>query len=163
MAGGRDNVERIKLVFESARHGEHWFHVQWNPGGQGQEQFEVAANGVTIGKSARIDGKEDPYLKISERFRIKLKKGYNHITLQHLSGDGLRFTTIALCEFDQPPAILNPDLKFLTLKAYGAEIGEPGLMLDDRYVRLYAPGRRASEARIIFQYLTIIQSFQSSF
>jgi hypothetical protein len=44
-------------------------------------------------------------------------------------------------------------MKFPTLKAYEAECKEPGIMLDDTCLRLFAPKRKSREAEIVFRYL----------
>ena len=53
-----------------------------------------------------------------------------------------------------PPPPLRTDLKWPTAEAYGKEIGEAGTLLQNDYVLLFAPQRKAKEAKIIFGYLT---------
>jgi hypothetical protein len=50
-----------------------------------------------------------------------------------------------------PP--LKPNLKFPTLAAYEAEIAEPGELLQNEHLLLFAPKRKKKEADIIFRYL----------
>ncbi len=49
--------------------------------------------------------------------------------------------------------MINPQLKFPTLKSYENQIKEPGVLIDGWYVRMYAPKKREAQARIIFGYL----------
>lgn len=115
----------------------------------------VEVNGVLAGKSAVIDGEDKPYQETYDRFRLALRRGENRVALRHLCGDGLRFKAVVLSKSDRmpDPPYLNPGLKFPTLRAYEAEIKEGGVMLDGKYVRLFAPRRRAKEAKIVFDYL----------
>jgi hypothetical protein len=153
MATGREAVNEILLVFQAARSGEHWLHVTWHPGGSGSEQFEVACNGASAGKSPLVEAQQAPYQQRHDRFQAKLKRGKNEITLRRLSGDGLHFANLVLCQSDRPPSPLKPNLEFPTLEAYEAEIKEPGVMLDGLRVRLFAPARAARQANIIFELL----------
>jgi len=148
LASGRENVKQIRFVFQHKQAGDYWLHVAWNPGGSGKEQFEVSCNGRRIAESGVIDGKEDPYRQTHERFRPRLRVGENTITLRQLSGDGLRFSDIVLCR-----SHLRRGLKFETLASYEAGIEEPGVLLDSPHVRLFAPKRKAVQAKIIFGYL----------
>jgi hypothetical protein len=52
-----------------------------------------------------------------------------------------------------PAPPLNPNLKYATLDEYEKVIKSPGVMLDDKYVRLFAPKRKEKEAKIVFRYL----------
>jgi len=153
MATGREAVAEIQLLFQATRSGEYWLHVRWQPGGSGSEQFEVACNGAGAGKSPLVEAQTAPYQQRDDRFPVKLKRGKNEITLRRLSGDGLHFGNLVLCQSDRPPSPLKPSLEFPTLKAYEAEIKEPGVMLDGLRVRLFAPARAAQQAGLIFEYL----------
>jgi hypothetical protein len=153
IASGRERVKEIHLRFRSGHSGDYWLHIGWQPGGQGEEQFEVLSNAASVGESRMVDGARQPYQRIDERFRIKVKAGENEIKLRHLSGDGLHFVNLVLAKSQNPPPPLKPNLKFPTLKAYEAEIGEPGVVLDSTYVRLFAPRRMDQAAKVIFPYL----------
>ena len=153
MASGRESVREIQLLFQAPRSDEYWLHVTWQPGGSGSEQFEVACNGASVGKSPVVEAQEAPYQQRNERFKVRIKRGENEITLRHLSGDGLHFTNLVLCQSDRPPSPLNPTIKFPTLEAYEAEINERGVMLDGMHVRLFAPARLARQASAVFEYL----------
>ena len=155
LASGREPVKEIKFLFRSAISHDCWFHISWSPGGSGREQFDVLHNSVEVGKSALIDAQYKPNRFVAEKFRIRLNEGDNDITLRHLSGDGLHFKCVLLSASDVPPGVppLNPTLKFPTLKAYESECRERGIMLDRGNVRLFAPKRRAGEAKVIFEYL----------
>jgi hypothetical protein len=48
---------------------------------------------------------------------------------------------------------LKPNLKFLTLESYEAEIGEPGELLQNEHLLLFTPKRKKKEAEILFRYL----------
>jgi hypothetical protein len=48
---------------------------------------------------------------------------------------------------------MKPNLKWTTIPQYEAEIGEPGALLRDDYILLFAPARKAEEAKVIFGYL----------
>ena len=155
LASGRDSVKEIRFLFNNEAGSDCWLHISWNPGGSGKEQFEVLCNSAGVDKSVLANAGEKPYQLITEKFKVKLSKGDNKITLRHLSGDGLRFKYIFLSKSDKLPStpLLNPGLKFPTLKAYQAECKEPGIMLDEINIRLFAPKRKAREAKIIFKYL----------
>jgi hypothetical protein len=67
---------------------------------------------------------------------------------------------VAICGFvgaqtstpaDEQP--LKPNLKWTTVEAYSAEIGEPGVLLQSDHLWLFAPRSREKEAGIIFNYL----------
>ena len=100
-----------------------------------------------------VEASERPEQFIAEKFKVTLNNGNNTISIGHLSGDGLRFKNIVLCASDEAPAALKPTLKFRTIKEYESECGEPAVMLDSTYVRLFAPKRKGREANIIFKYL----------
>jgi hypothetical protein len=156
LASGRTSVKQIVFQFEAANAGRFWLHVSWNPGGSGNEQFEVYCNDKSLGKSSLVDGQEMPYQEIDEKFGVNLDKGPNIIKMKHLSGDGLRFRDILLsCSEDQSdlPSPLNPSLKYPTLKVYESAIKTRAIMLDSDYVRLFAPKMREKEASTIFEYL----------
>lgn len=156
LASGRESVRGIRFLFPCDKPGEYRLHAIWNPGGSGREQFEVMCNNASAGKSSLMDGTEAPYKDTADCFRVKLQQGENHILLQYLSGDGLRFKNIALCNFDDPsllPPPLNPELKFPTLGSYESEIKELGILLKSSYVWLFASRKREREAKIILEYL----------
>jgi len=52
-----------------------------------------------------------------------------------------------------PPPPLKPSLKWPTREAYEAEIGEPGTLVQDDVLLLFAPRRKEKEAKILFDYL----------
>ena len=153
LASGRESVKQIKIVFQHDRAGDCWLHVAWNPGGSGKEQFEVLWNGRKVGTSQLRDGSAYPYQMITERFQVNLVAGENTVTLGHLSGDGLRLERITLAKTIAVPAMINSALKFPTLQSYEERIREPGLLIDDCNIRLYAPKQREVQAKIIFGYL----------
>ena len=155
LASGRESVKEIHFLFENLADNEYWLHILWEPGGSGKEQFEVLCNSSKVDKSKLADAGEKPNQSIEDKFSFNLNKGANSITLRQLSGDGLRFKRIFLSTSDKKPLmpLLNPNLKFPTLKAYQAECQEPGIMLDDDCLRLFAPKSKAREAKIIFKYL----------
>ena len=155
LASGRESVKEIRILFANATPDTCWLHISWEPGGSGKEQFEVSCNSADAVRSALADADERPNQCLVEKFNIKLNAGDNNITLRRLSGDGLRFRYIFLSTSERDPStpLLNPNLKFATLKAYEAECGEQGIMLDDPCIRLYAPARKAKEAQTIFGYL----------
>ncbi len=150
LASGRKSVKEIQFLFSTLQSGDCWLHITWNPGGSGNEQFEMSCNAVNVGKSALLDAQQKPDQWTAERFKLKLNNGENNVTLRLLSGDGLRFKNIVLCTSDKLP---KPNLKYPNLEAYEASIEEPGVMLDSRYVRLFTPGEKTTEAKIIFKYL----------
>ncbi len=155
LASGRGSVKKIQFLFKHTAKGDCWLHISWNPGGSGKEQFEVFCNSVRVNKSKLADADRKPNQFIVEKFKVKLNEGHNGITLNYLSGNGMRFKYIFLSTSDKDPAIplLNPNLKFPTLKAYEAECKEAGIMLDDTRLRLFAPKRKAREAKVVFRYL----------
>jgi|GEM_PF-1921705 len=155
LVSGRVPVKEIRFVFASEAEGRYWLHIGWEPGGSGTEQFEVRCNSGEAARSTLADAAAKPNQSIVDRFGVTLKNGASEIALRHLSGDGLRFRYIFLSasEDESSSPLLSPDLKFPTLKAYEAECKEPGIMLDDRGMRLFAPKRKAKEAQIIFGYL----------
>ena len=153
LATDRDTVKEIQFVFTTEKAGDYWLHIKWNPGGSGKEQFEAFGNGKTIGKSDLIDAQQKPNQWFNEKMKIELNKGQNSVMLRQLSGDGLRCKTIVLCESQKCPAALKPTLKYRTLEEYEQVINEPGIIMDSFYVRLYAPKKRAKEAKVIFPYL----------
>ena len=155
LVSGRESVREISFLFSNSMENDYWFHICWDPGGSGKERFEVSCNSKENNKSNLANTEEKPNQHIVEKFKIKLNQGDNNITIRHLSGDGLRFRHIFLSTSDKEPAtpLLNPNLKFPTLEAYEAECKEPGIMLDDTGLRLFAPKRRSKEARIVFRYL----------
>jgi hypothetical protein len=153
LADGREPVKEIQFLFKHEKAESYWLHVAWNPGGSGKEQFEVLCNEESIGKSTLIDAKEKPDCRTDERFKAQLHAGDNVITLRHLSGDGLRFYNVVLCDSERMPPSVNPNLKFPTVEAYEAVIREPAVMLDGLHVCLFAPKQKAKEAKLIFDYL----------
>jgi hypothetical protein len=48
---------------------------------------------------------------------------------------------------------INPNLKYPTLKSYQETIQEAAILLDNNNICLYAPKKRAEEAKVIFKYL----------
>ncbi len=155
LVSGRDSVKEIQFTFSLPKEGECWLHISWEPGGSGKEQFEVLCNSKQIDKSKLVDAASKPNQAIISKFKVPLKSDNNTITLRHLSGDGLRFKYIFISNSDRDPSmpLLNPALKFPTLKSYETECNEPGIMLDDGRLRLFAPKTMAREAEIVFGYL----------
>ncbi len=153
LVSGREVIKEIRFLFNSPVQGNYWLYISWDPGGSGTEQFEVLLNSISIGKSNCIDAIERPNQFIDEKFSVSLNKGANNITICYISGDGLHFKNIALTSSDKVPSAIRPTLKFQTLKSYESECGEAGIMLDSVHVRLFAPKRKANEAKIIFEYL----------
>ncbi len=155
LASGQDSVKEIVFRYRVPQAGHQWLHIIWDPGWRGKEQFEALLNGTPIGTSQLINGSETPKVETVERFPLVHKRGQNEIQLRHLSGDGLEFLAILLTTGEKLPAggRVKPTLLFPTLGSYEKEIGEPGIVLDDDYVRFYAPKRKAREARIVHRYL----------
>jgi len=155
LASGRESVKEIRFLFEHPADGACWLHIGWNGGGSGKEQFAVFCNAAEVGQTKLADAGKKPYRSLTEKFAVKLEHGHNNVTLRHLSGDGLRFKYIFLSRAPKEPArpLLNPALKFPTLKAYERQCQEPGIMLDDARLRLLAPKRKTREAKLVFGYL----------
>ena len=155
LVSGRDHVKEIKFLFTSPINNDCWLHIRWEPGGSGKEQFEISCNSKEGNKSSLANAEEKPNQTITEKFKVKLIQGDNNIIIRYLSGDGLRFKYIFLSKSDSELSrpLLKPNLKFPTLKAYETECGEPGVMLDNTRLRLFAPKRKTKEAEIVFQYL----------
>lgn len=155
LASGMDIVKEIQLGFTLEAAGDFWLHLSWNPGGSGQEQFEVFANNVSIKKSELLNAQERPQQEIKETFKVGLQAGANTISLRQLSGDGLNFHNLSLTTTEELPYRhpLKPNLEFPTLQSYEKEIKEPGIILDSTHVRLFAPQRMATAAKVIFPYL----------
>jgi len=151
LASGRDPVRDIVLSYRVPRAGSYWFHVLWNPGGSGKEQFELLFNGMPTRKSRLVDGSETPEQQVAERFLLDHAAEENEILLRCLSGDGMRFVAILLSTGEEPPSPLSPTLKFPTLASYEAQIGEPGVISDSDRVRFYAPKRYRENASLVHQ------------
>ena len=152
LVSGR-TVQAIIFRFNTPKAGDYWLHIKWSPGGSGQEQFSILVNGQNQAQSSVIDGTEHPEEFFPERYQLKLAAGSNTITLKYLSGDGLHFKNVVLATSPDLPPPLNPELKYPTLASYEAAIKAPGVIQDGVYIRLYAPRRRAAEAKLIFDYL----------
>lgn len=149
--GGR--VREIVLLYSLTKPGPYWLHVAWHGGGSGKEQFEVVCGGKAVGKSRLVEAAAQPYDRVEDKLQIGQTAGEHQMSLRYLSGDGLHLERIALVAAAELPLILNPALKFPTLKSYQREIKEAGVLFDGDRVRLYAPKRRAKEARLVFRYL----------
>jgi hypothetical protein len=153
LASGRPSVKRIALQFATAAGSTCWLHIRWDGGGSGIEQFDVLLDGKPVGQSTRVDAAKEPERPIVDSFQLDVPAGAHEIALVHLSGDGLRFSLLALTTAASPPLANKPTLEFPTLAAYEKEIQEPGIVLDNGCVRLFAPKTRQREATIIHGYL----------
>lgn len=155
LVSGRESVKEICFLFSNSADNDYRLHICWDPGGSGKEQFEVTCNSTESNKSNLADAEEKANESVVEKLKVKLHQGDNNIIIRHISGDGLRFKYIFLSKSNSEPLtpLLNPNLKFPTLKAYEGECKEPGIMLDDPCIRLFAPKRKAREAGIVFGYL----------
>lgn len=183
LASGMSTVKVVAVKYESPAAGKAWLHAVWNPGGSGEEQFEVYCNGQPCGQSAKRNGAAEPYQDKPESFEAPQQAGTNTLELRALSGDGLHFKELALASsaswplqgvtapaaaeeaaapaaqtsegagFSDPPPV-RPDLKFPTLASYERTIGEPGVLLQDDYVWVFAPKRFAREAAVVHPYLS---------
>lgn len=152
---GREAVREVSIKYKAAEAGEYWLHVVWNPGGSGTEQFEVSGNGAPAIESRRVNAELAPEKDVAQAFKIAGVEGANEIVLRYLSGDGLHITRLALTTSAAPLTgqTISSDLKWPTLKAFEKECGEPGMLLENEHVRLFAPKRRERDARIVFPYL----------
>jgi len=153
LASGRESVREVVFHYQVSKGGRYWLHIIWNPGGSGKEQFKVLFNGKSVGMSQLIDGSKTPNHEVAEHFPLEHESGQSEIQLRHLSGDGLRFEVILLSTGEEMPARVKPTLKFPTVASYSKEIGEPAVVFDGDYVRIYAPKRKEKEAKIIHEYL----------
>jgi hypothetical protein len=155
IVGNREPVKEISIKYEAAEAGDSWLHVVWNPGGSGTEQFEVAGDGAPAVKSRRINAESAPDKDVAQAFKFAGVKGANEINLRYLSGDGLHFRRMALTTSAAPLTnqTIAATLKWPTVAAFGKECGEPGILLEGEHVRMFAPKRKANEARRIFPYL----------
>lgn len=155
LASGREHVKAIDISFVVELTQDYWLYILWDGGGSGTEQFEVFADGLSVGKSVSIIANNQPYQPVKDTFKLKLSEGKNIITLKHLSGDGLNFRSILLSnkELSELPLPLNPKLKFPTAESYEKQIREPAVLLDSPYVMLFAPKSKETQAKIIFDYL----------
>jgi hypothetical protein len=146
-------VREAALRYRVAAAGDYWFHLAWDPGDSGKEQFELLFNGQKIGTSTLVDAATFFDQEIRQSIPLVHRAGSNEITLRFLSGDGLNLRQLVLSASPTPPRPLKPDLKFPTLASYAAEIKEPAILLDSDNVRMYAPKTKEREANIVFPYL----------
>jgi len=179
---GPPKVEAIAFTYDIPKAGNYWLHVIWNPGGSGDEQFDVLANGTSVGNTLGAKGAGDTPDQ-TDTVELPQQSGENTLVLRRKSGDGLHFRRIALTSVpdlvDAPPAepspspsepgpasqsepavetpkaqTVNPETLFKDEASYTQSIGEPGLVLQSEHVWLFAPRTRETEANIIFPYLT---------
>ena len=122
LVSGRDTVRSIRLAFDCPEPGEYWLHIRWTPGGSGREQFAVLVGDEVAAKTRLVKAEDRPNAMIRDTLPLRLVKGPAALTLDHLSGDGLRFQQIALSRSPQPPHPVRPDLKYPTLASYEREI-----------------------------------------
>lgn len=155
IAEGRPDVRDAVLKFNSDADRDAWLHVTWNPGGSGDEQFEVSSNNAAPEQSELVVGGEHPYQNLTSSFKVALLRGENGLLLHVLSGNGLHFDRIALTTGPGAPSsqTVSADAPFAALSAYEASLGERGVMLDSDHLRLFAPKRRETDARRIMDYL----------
>lgn len=156
--GRKSFVKEIVFRFRSGRAGDFRLHVIWNALQKGNDQFAVEVNGKPVGKSRLVDGsKQQNWSQVTrEKFSVGIKAGDNTLVLRLLSGDGLRFRNIVLCEQEQIgnlPRAQSPFLEIQSRKAFETVIGEPAVKVDSPFIRLYAPKRRERDARKVFAYL----------
>ena len=96
LASGMANVEEIAIHYEVSEAGEYTLQVTWDPGGSGQEQFEVFSNGKPAATSEVVDGGKTPERETKTRVALTLAKGAQDAVIHRLSGDGLNIRNIAL-------------------------------------------------------------------
>lgn len=92
---GPGEVQTIVFTFDIPKKGPYWLHVVWNPGGSGDEQFEVLHDGASLGQTPVAKGMHDAPDR-TETFKIPLRAGENQFVLKRISGDGLHFRRLAL-------------------------------------------------------------------
>ena len=151
-------VKEILFRFRSGRAGNFRLHVIWNGLQKGNDQFEVEINGAPAGKSRLMDGSAQVnWSQVTrEKFPVRIAAGENTIVLRLLSGDGLRFRNIVLCEQEEIgdlPRAMSPFLEIQSRKIFETVIGEPAVEIDSPFIRMYAPKRREGDARKVFAYL----------
>ncbi len=95
IAEGKPDVNTIVITYDVARSGTYYLHIEWNPGGSGEERFEVLNNGQLIRKSEARHG-EGNASNTTDIFEVPHRKGTNVLTLHRLSGDGMHFLGVAL-------------------------------------------------------------------
>jgi hypothetical protein len=156
--GRKSFVKEIVFRFRSERAGDLRLHVIWNALQKGDDQFAVEVNGEPVGNSRLVDGsRQQNWLQVTrEKFSVGINAGDNTLVLRLLSGDGLRFRNIVLCEQEQIrdlPRAVSPSLEIQSWKAFETVIGEPAVEIDSPFIRMYAPKRRERDARKVFAYL----------
>ncbi|MHC5039040.1 MAG: hypothetical protein ACYTHM_17160 [Planctomycetota bacterium] len=152
LVGGRERVKGIVILYAVRKAGDAWLHLWWSPGGSGKEQIEVTLDGGEGQKSDVVDGAKRPYIPVRWALLLNHRAGEHVLRLRHLSGDGLRLKRLTLARTEEKkrlPQTLRPVLKFPTLTSYEKEIKEKGVVLDSEHVRIFAPWKRAKEARIV--------------
>ncbi|MHC4404182.1 MAG: hypothetical protein ACYTG0_31395 [Planctomycetota bacterium] len=151
-------VKEIVFQFPSGRAGDFRLHVIWNALEKGSDQFEVEVNGAPAGKSQLVDGSKqlNRFQVTHEKFPVHIQAGDNALVVRLLSGDGLRFRNIVLCdqeEIGDLPRALSPFLEIRSQGVFQTVIGEPAVEIDSPFIRMYAPKRREGDAHKIFAYL----------
>ena len=153
LAEDRGNVREIVLRYDIREPGDHWLHIQWDPGGSGKEQFEVACNGQAAGATGVVDASASPRNHIQSSFKVPQKSGANELVLRQLSGDGLHIHGLILSTTSSFPRILPQELRFPNVESFSKAIREPAAMLDGKNVCMFVPKRREKAAAIVLPYL----------
>ena len=154
LAEGRGNVREIVLRYEVREPGDHWLHIQWDPGGSGKEQFEVTCNGQPAGATEIVDATLAPRTHIQSSFKVPQKSAANELVLRQLSGDGLHFHSLILSTASSFPRILPGELRFPNVESFSKAIGEQAAILDSENVCMFVPSRCEKAAAIVLPYLT---------
>ena len=137
--------------------GDYWLHVTWQGRTNRGDQFAVFCNDERIGESSKAVSTSSRGMT-HDKFRLKINTGENHILLKLVSSftHALRLKDIALCRYDSMerlPLPACPTAPIFAFSEYEQAIGEPGLMIDGTNVRLFAPGDKAKQAKILFSVL----------
>ncbi len=135
---------------------DYWLHVVWQTASGRAAQFEVSCNRKPVGESRR-GAESAPYEWNEEKFRVSVNRGGSQIRFRLLTPDAVvRLKDVALCRYDslEPlPHPVCPTVVLRNLAEFEEAIREPALMLDSKYVRLFAPKKMETQARIAFPYI----------
>jgi len=160
----RQPFHEIRFHFLAGVPGPYWLHVTWNGTRslyQGLNQFEVISNGQSVGKSAVVDSGNAPDRWLEEKFEVQVVEGSNQLSLRLASAtsQGMMFKTLALCTYEDTSPLPRPvcptmgKLYVQTLDDYERVIKEPGVMLDTKLVRMFAPRQKLDHAKIVLGYI----------
>jgi len=157
IAGGRGACGLEFRFRNDLEESEYWLHVVWQGRTGRGDQFEVFSNDERIGESSRAE-QASSRDKMHDRFRLKIQEGENRILLRLVSPftHALRLKDIALCRYDSMDPLPLPacsTARIFTLAEYERVIGEPGLRIDAKNVRLFAPRSKERQAKTLFPVL----------